>query len=301
MKDSSLDLDIQTTTEYSREYSREYTDAKTGKVIKNPICTGYYIVPEIEDNDLRYLIDSVLCAKHLTTGQKKRIIEALKNLTYDEFSSRAKYIETLSDVTPNNSQFFNNIEKIGIAIEEHRKISFQYYRFGTDKQLHVKTDRKGNPITYIVNPVQIVMANGWYYLIGNPDKYDDLSGFRLDKIRHLSILEEAAKPNVRIKGAEQIVNPVKYIQDHVFMFSSAPEVVRFRAGKEILDEIMDRFGGSASFLNETEKDVEVRVTTDPAAMRYWALQYARHVRILFPPALADQIKSDLLAALDNYT
>jgi hypothetical protein len=98
-----------------------------------------------------------------------------------------------------------------------------------------------------------------------------------------------------------VINPAKYPQDHIYMYSTEPVVVRFRAKKQILDEIMDRFGNSATFSNETETDVEVRVVTDPSAMRYWALQYATNVRILFPPTLVEQVKGSLLEALDSYS
>lgn len=293
---ANLGFEIQTTV----TYKRTYTDKRTGKEIENPIHTGYYLVPEIDDQDLRYLIDSVLCSRYLTVSQKDRIIGSLKKMTYLDLRSRAKHLNTLSDPLLKNPTLLTNVNQIETALEQHKKISFQYYQFGTDKKLHVKTKQDGTPILYIINPLQIVMSNGWYYLIGNPDQYDDLSSFRIDKLANLSILEETAKPTSKIKGAEQVINPAKYPHEHIYMFNKKPEIVIFRASKCILDEIMDRFGTSATFRDETEKDVEVRVSTDPAAVRYWALQYATNVRILYPPSLADLVKADLQKALDNY-
>jgi predicted DNA-binding transcriptional regulator YafY len=44
-----------------------------------------------------------------------------------------------------------------------------------------------------VNPYQIVANNSHFYLIGNYDKYDDVSHYRLDKMTCVNILNELDK------------------------------------------------------------------------------------------------------------
>ncbi len=36
------------------------------------------------------------------------------------------------------------------------------------------------------------------------------------------------------------------------------------------------------------------------AMRKWALQYALHAKVLSPQSLVDEVKQDLINALENY-
>ena len=51
------------------------------------------------------------------------------------------------------------LDVLNDAIEEKRKVSFIYNRYGTDFKLH---PRRNEP--YIVNPYQMVANNGRYYL-----------------------------------------------------------------------------------------------------------------------------------------
>lgn len=284
----------------AEKISRSMKDPKTGEEIDNSILTKFYLVPEFSDGELRLLIDGVLGSRYIHKAQREDLIHKLEGLTSKHFHSRMSHIQTVLDAVERNQDVFMTIEDLDQAINAGVKVSFQYQVYHTDKQLHIKTDRNGDPITYTVSPIQILAANGWYYLIGNLDSHDNLSSFRVDKIKNLSITENPTKPNSKIKGAEQVINPAKYPQDHIYMYNVKPEVVVFRASKSVLDDIMDRFGNSATFHNETDKEVEVRVTTDPAAMRYWALQYAAKVRILYPQSLVDQVKEDLQKALESY-
>ena len=55
-----------------------------------------------------------------------------------------------------------------------------------------------------------------------------------------------------------------------------------------------------AFFDETEDEVTARVTVNWHAMRHWALQYCRHICILAPTDLAEQVQEDLSGALTNY-
>ena len=81
-----------------------------------------------------------------------------------------------------NKQIMIVLDVLNDAIENNRKVSFIYNSYGTDFKLHPKRNEP-----YIVNPYQLVASNGWYYLIGNYDKYDNLSHYRIDKIRPFAV------------------------------------------------------------------------------------------------------------------
>ena len=69
---------------------------------------------------------------------------------------------------------------------------------------------------------------------------------------------------------------------------------------EMVGDIIDWFGKEAVFTNETENSVTVHVRANLAAMRYWALQYSRDVKILSPQSLVDDVKKDLREAINKY-
>lgn len=93
-----------------------------------------------------------------------------------------KHVLTVPDNLPENPQLFLNIELLGEAIYEGRKVSFQYLEYGVDKKLHPKLREDGSVREYVVNPYQMAAKEGKYYLICNYDKYDDISNYRVDRI-----------------------------------------------------------------------------------------------------------------------
>ena len=56
---------------------------------------------------------------------------------------------------------------------------------------------------YVFNPFQLVMNRGHYYLVGNHENYDDMSTLRVDRIAHITVLNERRKPLREIKGYQQ--------------------------------------------------------------------------------------------------
>ena len=84
------------------------------------------------------------------------------------------------------------------------------------------------------------------------------------------------------------------------MFSGESIPVTFRMKKTILNDVIDWFGSDIIFSDETEEDVTARVTVNWSAMRYWAQQYCRFVRILTPNDLTQTVKEDLQEAFHNY-
>lgn len=138
---------------------------------------GYCLMDrDFEDAELRMLIDSVLFSKHMTTKQTKTLIEKLKNQSNRYFSAKMSHVNNLPELHyGGNTQMLYVLDAINDAINAGKKISFFYNDYGTDFKLH---PRRKEP--YIVNPYQMVASNGRYYLIGNYDKYDNVSHYRLD-------------------------------------------------------------------------------------------------------------------------
>lgn len=52
--------------------------------------------------------------------------------------------------------------------------------------------------------------------------------------------------------------------------------------------------------NVTSDEVTVTVKVNPIAMKMWALKYSRHIKVIFPQSLVDEIKADIDFAKKNY-
>ena len=281
-----------------KETLRMYPN-KEGEMEESYILSGFYLEREFTDAELRLLIDSLLFSKHIPYSQCKELVGKLEGLSNQYFKSRVKYIATLPETAPKNPELFWTIEVLDEAIAKQRQVAFTYNSYGTDKKLHPRRNGDGTVREYIVNPYQMATTNGRYYLIGNYDKYDDLANYRLDRITNIRVLDTPRKQKEKVPEMKGWALP-KHMAEHLYMFSDESVPVTFRMKKQIMNDVIDWFGTEIAFSDENEDEVTARVTVNWNAMRHWALQYCRHVRILEPIDLSNTVKSDLQAALERY-
>ena len=288
-------------------YIIEYTETvrltpnpKTGELEENNIWSDYYLVRDFDDSELRLLIDSLLFSKHIPYSQCKELIGKLEGLSSEHFRAKVKHISTMPDKMSPNKQLFLTIDILDEAISKGRQVSFSYCEYGTDKELHPKTDDHGEKRVYIVNPYQMAAANGRYYLICNYDKYDNVANIRLDRITGIRMLDTPVKNPKLVKGMEHGLNLPKHMAEHVYMFSGESAPVTFRFQRYLINDVIDWFGREITFLNETEDEITARITVNLQAMRRWAVQYAQHARVMSPEGLVTEIRGDLEEGLKNY-
>ena len=274
-----------------KETLRMYPN-KDGVLEESYILSDFWLDREFTDAELRLLIDSLLFSKHIPYSQCDELITKLEGLSNRYFKSRVRFISTLPETAPKNRELFYTIEILDEAIANGKQVAFTYNEYGTDKKLHPKRQRE-----YIVNPYQMAATNGRYYLIGNYDKYDNLANYRLDRITGIRLLDTPVKPVRQVEGMKNGLYLPKHMAEHLYMFSGESVPVTFRMKKTILNDVIDWFGTEIAFFDETEDEVTARVTVNWSAMRYWAQQYCRFVRILTPTDLAEKIKEDLREAL----
>ena len=249
---------------------------------------GYFLMRrDFNDAELRMLIDSVLFSKNLTQVQAKRLIEKLEKQSNRYFSAKVAHISNLPDLQHgDNKQLMYALDAVNDAIAERKKIKFTYNVYGTDFKLHPKRD-----IPYIVNPYQIVANNGFYYLIGNYDKYNDISHYRLDKMTNVEILEEKVKPKKEIEDFSQGYSLPKNMAEHLYMFGGPSVRVKMLAPNGMMSELIDWFG--KDFIvrkTEVEGQIEVVVKVNEQSMFFWALQYGPYVEVLEPSSLRVRIR-----------
>lgn len=249
---------------------------------------GYYLQSrEFEDAELRMLIDSVLFSKNLTQKQAKSLVERLKGLGNRYFSAKVKHICNLPDLYhADNKQLWYALDAVNDAIAEKKKISFTYNSYGLDFKLHSKREEP-----YIVSPYQIVASNGRYYLIGNYDKYDNVSHYRLDRMTDVTIVNEKAKAKEKITEFADGYNLPKHMAEHIYMFSGASERVKLRVPESMMDEMIDWFGKDFRIQKtDVEGMMEIVVNCNENAIFFWALQYGPYVEVLEPIGLRERLK-----------
>lgn len=283
---------------YELEYSESIRVGRHGE--EETIYTDWYLERDFSDSELRLLIDSLLFSKHIPYSQCKELIEKIEGLSNRYFKSKVRHVCNLPVDQPQNAELFYTIEILDEAIERNRQVMFHYGDYGTDKKLHLRERKDGKAKEYLVNPYQMVATNGRYYLIGNIERYDNISHYRLDRIRDIEITDMPAKPQRKVEGLENGLDLPKHMAEHFYMFSGESQRVIMRTTPGMAGELIDWFGNGVTFSDETEDSVIAHVTANLQAMRFWALQYAPYVTILAPQSLVDILKEDLDTSQRNY-
>ncbi|MCC2255924.1 WYL domain-containing protein [Ruminococcus sp. CLA-AA-H200] len=302
---------------YEIEYSETIRnvpvkDKKTGAVLRdkdtgepvmeeNELWSDFYLKRQFTDGELRLLIDSLLFSRHIPYSQCKDLVEKLEDLSNIYFKSRVRYISTLPEDKTDNRQLFYNIEMLDEAISKNRKVSFRYVEYQTDKKLHEKRWPDGSIREYVITPYQMAAREGKYYLICNYDKYDDISNYRLDRIRDIRILDEPGKPFSELKwSGNRKLDLAEYMKEHVYMYSSENVHVKFRIVKPMITDVIDMFGKEVAFSDENETHVTVAVKTNERAMEQFAKNFAPDVEVLQPENLRQKVKEELERAAEVY-
>ena len=285
---------------YCETKTRLMPNAKTGELEKSEVCTGFYYESKFTDSELRLLIDSVLFSKSIPTHNKSAIIENLKSLSNKYFKFNVGHIKYFESADREiNKNLFLTIEMLNEAIDKGLQVKFHYNEYGADKKLHNRLDDNGEPREYIINPYQIVAANGRYYLICNYEKYDDLANYRLDRITDIELLETPRKPKNKVQGLVGL-NIAQYMNEHIYMFTGKSVRAKFEAPKYLISDILDYFKADVIFKELDEKNVIATVKANETDLRLWARQYAGQIKITEPTELAQACKQDLLDAIKLY-
>lgn len=268
---------------------------------ENMLWTDFYLKQKFSDEELRLLIDSLLFSVHIPYQHSKELIEKLESLSNVYFKSRTQYIYPLSQNRTDNKQVFYTIGILDEAIRAHKKVVFEYAEYHTDKKMYSKRRPDGSIRTYTVTPYQMVAQEGKYYLICNYDKYDDISNYRVDRIRNIEVLDEEGKPFESLKWSEnQRLNLTDYMKEHVYMYSSENSLVKFRIVKEMISDVIDLFGKEVHFSEETDTYVVVTVRVNERSAEQFAKNYAPDVMVLEPERLREKLKEEMKRAWEAY-
>lgn len=280
------------------EYSQSVRIKSDGE--KEPLLTDWYLNREFTDGELRLLIDSLLFSKHIPYSQCRELVENLEKLSSRYFRARVKHITSLPHNKPDNHQLFYTIDILDEAVEKGRQVGFHYRQTGIDHQLHPRLDETRVPKEYVVNPYQLVAANGRYYLIANTEPHTNVSHYRVDRIADIRLLETPAKDSALVRGLEQGLNLLQHMTEHPYLFAGESVRVVFRAQMHLLNDLEDWFGTAAKYSHQEKNTLDVTVKVNEDAMFYWALQYAPFVEVLEPASLRQRVGQALREAAERY-
>ena len=244
--------------------------------------------------DLQILVDAVSAAQFIPQKRSEELTKTLSEMAGPSHIRELKPEILVSEhVKAKNRNMIYSVQEIRRAIDRDKKIRFRYLEYNTDRQQVRK--HEGTPEEwYVVSPYATVWNDDRYYLVGWSDKRNAVNVFRIDRMEVPKQL-----PNKRVPAPADF--DVRDYTDKVFrMYGGEEEQVTLRCKREILDQVIDRFGDGIELKNIRAGSFTVTVPVSLSTTFYaWVFQYVGKMTIRKPDYVREEYAAYLQKALED--
>ena len=239
--------------------------------------------------ELKLLIDAVESSKFITEKKSKELVEKLGTLASQNSSTDLKRNLCIEGrLKPVNEQIYYIVDALNDAINQGKKVSFQYFQYNVKKEQKLRHDGE----VYVFSPYTLVWNGDYYYVIGYSDKHQDIGSFRVDRIyKQPRILKEDAVP------LPEDFEEAEYVKTMFHMYSKKPETVELICDNDIMDTIIDKFGEDVKTYayNLSSFKAEVEVATSHVFYS-WVFGFGGRVKIKGPESVKREYEEMVKAA-----
>ncbi len=254
---------------------------------------GWYMIErDFEDWELKVLCDAVAGAQFLTKTDSKRLIGKLCNLSGENGKKLLQSVTPIESVNKNptvSTKIY--IDTILRAIKSKKQVNFQYVYTDPNMKKVLKHDGKH----YKVNPYSLYWNNDRYYLVGNYSGYDNLSHYRLDRIRNLSVSEEDILSADELLGANSSLLIAEHVKNAFYNYSGEKICLTLRFNGYMADDLIDHFGQDIKITKSGDMYEMTVFTEESNGLYYWLLQYGEEVTVVSP----ERVRTEIIRRIDN--
>lgn len=205
---------------------------------------------------------------------------------FDDGKAAVKNIPALNQLEPPDE----TLAVLTEAIENKKMIQFFYDHYEADGKRYHERDIGGVDRVYRVSPYVVAASDQRYFLLGNIDEKDEITPFAVELLDSVSLLEEEARPQKTIPGAEMGIRVSDFLSVLSRTYAGPSEKCRFEADWKLMTDIVTDFGKSAFIVSATQGQVLVEIEAPPAIIFAWALKNAPLVKVVAPAALVKSVR-----------
>lgn len=231
--------------------------------------------------ELKMLVDAVASFKFITKKKSDELIEKIITLgTPSSVPSLKRNLWPEGRIKQENERIYFNIEAVNQAINEKKKIAFQYFQYDVRKEQKLKH----NGESYKFSPYALVWNGDYYYMVGLSEKHDGIGTFRIDRLAKTpQILDEDAIPMPENFDIAEFTNGM------LRMYNSERCDVELICDNSVMGAIIDKFGIEAKTYayDMTSFKLEVNVAVNHVFFG-WVFGFGGLVKIKSPENIRQQ-------------
>ena len=246
---------------------------------------------EFELAELKLLVDAVSSSRFISAARSEQLIGKLTEMTsvYEKPQITPR-IYTDERIKANNPSLYYVIDMLIQAVQEKKKVRFQYGEYDADKNKVLRNDGE----IYINSPYGCLWSDDFYYLIGYSEKRKKVVTFRVDRIIELEIMDE------EIIQEPDGFNMADYAKTVIEMYDGEPQEVELLCDNELMKSVIDKFGENIKTERISEGQFMATVNVSTSKTFYaWCFRFAGQMSIVSPRRVREEYMKMLKNALDT--
>lgn len=267
--------DLNTLKEYGYEISKEKKDGNY-----------YYTLldRDFQLPELKLLVDAVQASKFISAKKSSELIKKIENLaSVYQAKQLQRQVFVSNRIKTNYENVYYNVDELNLAINENRKIKFDYYEWNFSKEMVLRKNGHKNDIS----PWSLAWDDENYYLVAFDGNSGIIKHYRVDKMRKIEILDEARD------GREEFeeFDAAKYAKKVFGMFTGDEQRVKIQFANKLIGVVIDRFGQDIMIIPKGVDQFVVNVNVKVSNMFLgWIIGLGDGAKILEPESVVDEVK-----------
>jgi predicted DNA-binding transcriptional regulator YafY len=239
-------------------------------------------------------VDSVQSAKFITDRKSNQLIKKLESLASKyEGSQLHRQVFISGRVKTMNESIYYNVDELHGAINSDRQIRFRYYDWNLKKELEPRFDGRW----YQLSPWALMWDDEMYYLVVYDDKHDQITHYRVDKIKDIMVTDEPRKGQDAFKEFDI----AHYTKTLFGMYAGEETKVTLEASNHMAGVLIDRFGKDIVFAPIDDDHFRTVVNVIVSSHFFgWLMSLGGDIRVVGPDNVVDQMKAAIRSISEQY-
>ena len=229
------------------------------------------------------LIDAVSASRFITPDKSEALISKLTSMVSRTQAGKVRrHTYSADHVKSDNWQIYYIVDAITDAINEGKKIRFQYFDYNGLKEKCLRHDGA----EYSVSPYALVWDDNHYYMIGYSDAKQLIVNFRVDRMCRTSMKEEKAVPLPEGFSMDD------YVRRQFHMFAGDKTEVILECQDDMMKYIIDQFGEEVETWKVSEDTFRAKVSVADSPTFYgWVFPFEGKIMIAEPEEIRERYRS----------
>lgn len=249
---------------------------------------------DFEIAELKLLVDAVQSSKFISENKSRNLIKKIESLASNHQGSQLHRQVLISGrIKTMNESIYYNVDKLHEAINSDRQIRFRYYDWNLEKKLQPRYDG----MWYQRSPWALMWDDEMYYLVVYDAKHENITHYRVDKMKEITILDEPRDGKEVFKE----FNLADYTKALFGMYAGEETKVALEGENYMVGVLIDRFG--KDIIIAPVDDNHFRTTVTVAVSTHflgWIISLGGGIRIIGPDNVVEQMKTMINQLSEQY-